>query len=87
MWADAQRDVRPAEYRWRPLFNGAKFFHGSLCTAQKSTNESRVQYSPQPARGWVSRHQKGKTILNFNEARNEVALASAGPYANHLHLA
>ena len=25
MWANAQRDGRPAEYRWRPLFNGAKF--------------------------------------------------------------
>ena len=25
MWADAQRDGRPAEYRWRPLFNTAKF--------------------------------------------------------------
>jgi len=25
MWADAQRHVRPAEYRWRPLFNAAKF--------------------------------------------------------------
>ena len=37
---------------------------------------------------WVSRQQKGKTILDFNEARdNEVAVASAGPYANHLHLA
>jgi len=25
MWADAQRDGRPAEYRWHPLFNAAKF--------------------------------------------------------------
>jgi len=25
MWADAQRDGRPAEYRCRPLFNAAKF--------------------------------------------------------------
>ena len=25
MWANAQRDDRPAEYRWRPLFNAAKF--------------------------------------------------------------
>jgi len=25
MWANAQRDGRPAEYRWRPLFNVAKF--------------------------------------------------------------
>jgi len=25
MWANAQRDSRPAEYRWRPLFNAAMF--------------------------------------------------------------
>jgi len=25
MSANAQRDGRPAEYRWRPLFNAAKF--------------------------------------------------------------
>jgi len=25
IWANAQRDRRPAEYRWRPLFNAAKF--------------------------------------------------------------
>jgi len=25
MWANAQRDGRPAEYRYRPLFNAAKF--------------------------------------------------------------
>jgi len=24
-WADAQGDGRPAECRWRPLFNAAKF--------------------------------------------------------------
>jgi len=24
MWADAQRDGRPAEYRWGPLFTAAK---------------------------------------------------------------
>jgi len=23
MWANTQRDDRPAEYRWRPLFSGA----------------------------------------------------------------
>jgi len=34
---------------------------------------------------WVSWHQKGRTILDFNEARDdEVSVASAGPYANHL---
>jgi len=25
MWANAQRDGRPAEYRWRPMFNAAQF--------------------------------------------------------------
>jgi len=25
MWANAQRDGQPVEYRWRPLFNAAKF--------------------------------------------------------------
>ena len=25
MWANAQPDGRPAEYRWRPLFSAAKF--------------------------------------------------------------
>jgi len=25
MWANAQRDGRPAEYGWRHLFNAAKF--------------------------------------------------------------
>jgi len=37
---------------------------------------------------WVSQNQKGKTILDFNEARDDgVAVASAGSYANHLLLA
>ena len=40
---------------------------------------------------WVSRYQKGKTCLDFNEASNDGvflgAVASAGPYANNLHLA
>ena len=25
MWANAQRDGRPAEHRWHPLFNATKF--------------------------------------------------------------
>jgi len=25
MWANAQPDGRPAEYRWRPQFNAMKF--------------------------------------------------------------
>jgi len=34
---------------------------------------------------WVSRHQEGQTNLDVNEARDDgMAVASAGPYANHL---
>ena len=40
---------------------------------------------------WVSQYQKGKTTLDLNEARYDgvlgMAVASAGPYANNLHLA
>jgi len=36
----------------------------------------------------INWHEKSKTNLDFNEARDDrVAVASAGPYANHLHLA
>ena len=35
----------------------------------------------------VSQHQKGWTSLDFNETRDdEMAVASAGPHTNHLHL-
>ena len=27
MWANAQRDGRPAEHKWGPLFNAAKWGH------------------------------------------------------------
>jgi len=37
---------------------------------------------------WVSGHQQGKMILVFNAARDDgVAVASAGPHANNLHVA
>jgi len=37
---------------------------------------------------WASWHQKGQTNLDFNEAREVgLAVASAVPHANHLHLA
>jgi len=33
MWANAQRDGRPAEHRWRPLFNATKFGRRPLLDA------------------------------------------------------
>ena len=43
-WANAQRDGRPAEHRWRPLFNAAKFGWRSLlycCAVTLPRRESR----------------------------------------------
>jgi len=35
---------------------------------------------------FINQYQKGKTILDFTEARDDgVAMASAEPYAKHLH--
>jgi len=47
MWADAQRDGRPAEYRWRPLFNVAKFDWRPIlecCAVTLQRRESRWNY-------------------------------------------
>jgi len=37
---------------------------------------------------WVRHHQTVRTILDFNETRDDgVSVALAGPHADHLHLA
>jgi len=57
---------------------------GTLCVLQRDSH-LRASFS---GTTWVSQHQKGKTSLDFSEARDDgVAAASAGPYAGHLHLA
>jgi len=45
MWANAQRDDRPAEYRWHPLFNTAKFGWHSLleCRAVMLPNTKLIE--------------------------------------------
>jgi len=43
MWANAQRDGRPVEYRWRPLFNAAVW----LCSnAAKKRNPLKFDGVP-----------------------------------------
>ena len=37
MWANARREGRPAEYRWRPLFNAAKFGWWPLLECRAAT--------------------------------------------------
>jgi len=41
MWANAQRDGRPAEYRWRPLFNAAKFGWRPLLECRTCSNDAK----------------------------------------------
>jgi len=51
MWVNAQRDGRPAEYRWRPLFNVAKFAdattRGPCGNATKTRNPLKFTGVPQ----------------------------------------
>jgi len=51
MWADAQHDGRPAEYRWRPLLNAAKFgwrplleCHAVTLPMQENAKLGRILY-------------------------------------------
>ena len=41
MWANAQRDGRPAEHRWRPLFTAAKFGWRPLLECRAVTTPRR----------------------------------------------
>jgi len=41
MWANAQRDGRPAKYRWRPLFNAAKYGWRPLLECHAVTKPKR----------------------------------------------
>jgi len=46
MWANAQRDGRPAKYRWRPLFNAAKWLTTTTrvpCSNAAKTGERKMQ--------------------------------------------
>ena len=47
MWANAQRDGCPADYRWRPLFNTAQFGWCPLleCRAVKGKGKEEYLYS------------------------------------------
>jgi len=47
MWANAQRDGRPAECRWRPLFNAAKFGRHPLLECRAVTLPLKFAGVPQ----------------------------------------
>jgi len=44
MWANAQRDGRPAEHRWRPLFNAAVWLTpATRCRAERCQDAKPVE--------------------------------------------
>jgi len=50
MWANAQRDGRPAEHRWRPRFNAATFdahYYMPCSNAAKTRNQLKFGGVPQ----------------------------------------
>jgi len=50
MWAKAQRDGHPAEYRWHPLFNAAKFGKCPLleCHAVTLQTQNPLKFAGMP---------------------------------------
>ena len=61
MWANAQRDGRPAEYRWRPLFNAAVW----LCSnAAKTRNPLKFTGVPQTRQQITAVSRPKFTILS-----------------------
>ena len=71
MWADAQRDGHPAEYRWRPLFNAAVWLTPTTrmqCSnAAKTRNPLKLGGVPQTT-GPISAASRPKcTTLLLNE--------------------
>jgi len=58
MWANAQRDGRPAEYRWSPLFNAAKFVWRPLLECRAVTLPRReTRWNLQGCRKLTKRSQ------------------------------
>jgi len=55
MWPDAQRDGRPAEYRWRSLFNAAIWFMPS--TRVPCSNSAKMRH-PLKFAGVPQTHQQ-----------------------------
>jgi len=77
MWNNAQRDGCPAEYRWRPLFNAAKFGRRPLLEYLAVTlprRETRLKFAGVPqAPKPISAH-RGPKVTILREHVEEVLL-------------
>ena len=48
MWTNAQPDGRPAEHRWRPLFNAAVWLCSNAAKTRKPLKFVEVPQTPEP---------------------------------------
>jgi len=67
MWVNAQRDGRPAEYRWRPLFNAAVWLTPTsrvpCSNAAKTRNQLKFAAVPQTGQPMSAASRPKFTIL------------------------
>ena len=78
MWTNAQRDGRPAEHRWRPLFNAAKFSCRSLLyiaasTADLKANIDTLERCTAAVHQWLLHNG-----LQLNPSKSEAIQFTAG---------
>jgi len=73
MWATAQRDGRPAEYRWCPLFNAAMFGWLPLL-------ECRAVTLPRRKTRWKLHGWGGPKLAN----RSQALMGRSSPYYEHM---
>ena len=70
MWVNAQRDGRPAKYRWRPLFNAAKFGWRPLLKCSAVTlprSESRWNLQGCPKLANISQPLVGRSSPYYDD--------------------
>jgi len=76
MWANAERDGRPGKYRWRPLFNAAKF--GWLTTRVPCSNAAKtrnpLKFAAVPQTGKPISAASGPTFTILSGHVDEVLL-------------
>jgi len=68
MWANAQRDGRPAEYRWRPLFNAAVWLTPTTRNQQRPSRWALAHISSW-LRGPAVEHWSLADVLSLSCAR------------------
>ena len=75
MWVNAQHDGRPAEYRWRPLFNAQCLADADcLSTAQYRCQEAKpVEISWGAPNYWTDLSRQQAEVHHIMTCRRDIA--------------